>query len=209
MALLRQRLCQFDRVKMTKDRPELKQTENVLTRYGKQIYRTNPSLDGSIPIRTKSSRSTLVGNAHKIATETGEIVSNGAINFIEEIEVDEEQFVKVYLDGIRQHTQLGKAGIMLFEFVYRVMSGANSKDKDTVDLNYLIAKDWKPDLARRTYDRGIAELLDKEFLFRSITADVYFVNIRFMFNGKRQNLIKSYYKKEHLNQKGKRIINEK
>lgn len=42
----------------------------------------------------------------------------------------------------------------------------------------------------------MSELLEKGFLFRSIAADVYFMNIRFMFNGNRHNIIKSYRIKE-------------
>ena len=38
----------------------------------------------------------------------------------------------------------------------------------------------------------MSELLEKGFLFRSMAADMYFVNIRFMFNGSRQTVIKSY-----------------
>lgn len=170
-----------------------KKLEIVLTRHGKTIYKTNPSVLGSFPIRMKASRSKNLGDAYMIAPGTGEVVVKGSFNFVEEIEVDEAQFVKVYLDGIKQHAQLGKAGTLLFELVYHEMSGAKAKDKDTVMLNYLIALDWKPELSKRTYERGMSELLEKGFLFRSIVADVYFVNIRFMFNGSRQNIIKSYY----------------
>jgi hypothetical protein len=36
------------------------------------------------------------------------------------------------------------------------------------------------------------ELLEKAFLFRSIAADVYFVNVNFMFNGDRMVVVKAY-----------------
>ena len=167
--------------------------ETGLTRHGKTIYKTNPSVAGNFPIKMKAKRSKNLGDAYMVAPGTGEVVAKGSFNFVEEIEVDEAQFVKVYLDGIKQHAQLGKAGVLLFELVYHEMSGAKSKDKDTVMLNYLLALDWKPELTKRTYERGMSELLEKGFLFRSVAADMYFVNIRFMFNGSRQNIIKSYY----------------
>jgi len=40
------------------------------------------------------------------------------------------------------------------------------------------------------------ELLENEFLYRSPSADVFFVNIMYMFNGNRITLAKSYYLKE-------------
>ena len=39
------------------------------------------------------------------------------------------------------------------------------------------------------------ELLAKGFLYRTMAADVYFVNVRFMFNGDRLVLAKTYRRK--------------
>ena len=167
--------------------------EKKPTRWGKILYDSNPSVSGRFPVTMKPRRLKNGTDAYMVSSSTGEMLGRGSFGFVEEIEVDEAQFIKVYLDGIKQHAQLGKAGVMLFEFVYREMSGAKSKDKDTLTLNYFLALKWKPDLTKRTYERGMSELLEKGFLFRSIVADVYFVNIRFMFNGSRQNIIKSYY----------------
>lgn len=169
-----------------------KDDENSLTRRGKVIYKTNPSVTGGFPIAMKTKTPKNMAAAYMVAPGTGEVIAKGAFGFIEEYEVDEAQFVKIYLDGVRQYGQLSKAGALLFELVYREMSGRAGKDKDTVMLNHFLALDWKPDISKRTFERGMSELLDKGFLFRSVAADVYFVNIRFMFNGNRQTVIKSY-----------------
>jgi hypothetical protein len=134
-------------------------------------------------------------NAYMVSGDTGEVLAEGNFAFVEEKEVDAEQFVKVYLEGIRQHAQLSKTGAMIFELVYREMSGIAGKDNDAIVLNYVIAQRWKADMTRRTFDRGLAELLDKEFLFSSISSDTYFVNVRFMFNGDRMVLAKAYRRK--------------
>jgi hypothetical protein len=167
-------------------------SETVPTRYGKILYESNPSVTGRFPSRIVSGKPTRSGSAYMIATDTGEVLGRGAFGFVEEKEIDNEQFVKVYLEGIKQYGQLSKAGALLFEFVYREISGLSAKDKDTITLNYFLAEKWKPGLHRRTYDRGMNELLDKGFLFRSVSADVYFVNVRFMFNGDRMVLVKTY-----------------
>lgn len=157
----------------------------------------NPSLINSFP--TKVSRKNTKSNtdAYMVAPGTGEIIAQGAFGFIEEKLVDSEEFVKVYLDGIRQYGNLSKAGAALFEFVYKEISGrkGKDKDKDMVTLNFQLALLWKPDLSRATFFRGMKELLEKEFLFRSLSADNYFVNVRFMFNGNRLVLAQSYTRK--------------
>lgn len=173
-----------------------KQVKTELTRRGFPVYLTNPSLVDALPVRIISKQSKKLGDAYMVAPGTGEVVSKGAFAFVEEREVDSEQFVKVYLEGIRQYGQLSKAGALLFELVYREISGHNGKDRDIVTLNYPLAMIWKPELARATFFRGMKELLEKGFLFRSMGADNYFVNVKFMFNGDRMVLIKDYKRKD-------------
>jgi hypothetical protein len=52
------------------------------------------------------------------------------------------------------------------------------------------------EMSERTYQRGLRELLENEVLYRSPSADVFFVNIMSMFNGNRITLAKSYYVKD-------------
>lgn len=167
-----------------------------LTRRGHPVYRSNPSVTGSpLSIRVRNGQPHRLHNAVMVAPDTGEVLGRGTFGFIEESEVDSAEFVKIYLDGVRKYGELGKPGALLFEFVYKQMSGKAGKDRDQITLSYLLALEWKPDLTRRTFFRGMNELLAKGFLFRTLAADVYFVNIRFMFNGNRMVVAKSYYLK--------------
>jgi hypothetical protein len=174
---------------------EEKQEMAVLTRRGFTIYETNPSV-GRFPVRVKRSAVRAGQSVYMVAPGSGDVIGRGAFGFVEEKEVDSEEFVKVYLDGVRKYGELKKAGALIFEFVYRELSGKEGKDKDTVMLNYLLAKRWKLDLTERTYFRGMNELLAKEFLYRTMAADAYFVNVRFMFNGDRLILAKSYRRRQ-------------
>ena len=183
---------QLLRLKMSSTR-QTNKTESTLTRRGKTIYETNPSVTGRFSERIDTRPPAKGRSAYMIAADgSGEVLGRGSFGFVEEAEVDNEQFVKVYLAGIKQYAQLSKAGEVLFEFVYREISGRGGRDKDTISINFILAQRWKPDLTRRTYERGLSELFEKEFLYRSIAADVYFVNVRFMFNGDRMLLVKSY-----------------
>lgn len=175
---------------------ERQNNEDKLTRRGHPIYESNPSLSSSLPVKVKHKDPSDLGTAYRISRDTGEIVAHGAIGFWEEQEVDSEQFVKIYIAGIRQYGQLSKSGATMFEYVYNEISGKNGKDKDTVAINYLLAQRWLDSLSRRTYERGLKELLDKDFIFRSLTSEIYFVNVRYMFNGDRLMMAKVYQRKE-------------
>jgi len=180
---------------MSQNRQESPPKEKPLTRRGHAVYRDNPSLADAFPARIQSTKPTKMGDAYMVAPGSGEVIAQGAFGFVQEKIVDSEEFVKIYLAGIRRYGELSKAGALLFEFVYREISGRAGKDRDTVLLNYVLAVEWNSSLSRRTYERGMSELLEKGFLFRSMAADMYFVNVRFMFNGNRMVLVDSYRRK--------------
>jgi hypothetical protein len=180
-------------VKMTKDsQPD---HDDALVLRGRTLHESNPSLAGRFSSRLASTQIMGTKRTYMVSQNTGEILGEGAFGFVEEREVDSEQFVKVYLDGIKQYAQLSKAGAMLFEYLYYEISGSSAKDRDTVILNYRLVQRWKSNLARRTYTRGLSEMLDKEFIFKSLAADMYYVNVRYMFNGDRMVLVKAYRRK--------------
>ena len=166
--------------------------EDGLTRRAHPVYRTNPSVASPLPVTIKRSQPNPLNRVVMMAPGTGEIVGRGDFGFIEEKEVDSAEFVKIYLEGIRKYGELSKAGALLFEFVYKQMSGKYAKHKDQINLSYMLAVEWRRDLSRRTFYRGMNELLSKRFLFRTLAADVYFVNINFMFNGNRMTLARRY-----------------
>jgi hypothetical protein len=107
-------------------------------------------------------------------------------------EVDTTGFVKMFLDGIKQTAGLSKSGMQVFELVYRECQA--NPGRDEIKLNLYVAKDHR--ISDRTYQRGVRELLEKEFLYRSPSDGVFFVNIRFMFNGDRLAFVKSYHLKD-------------
>jgi hypothetical protein len=189
--------------RVQKMRQELQNSEETTlpTRRGHPVYEKNPSIVGALPVRIKQNKPQRMGETvYMVAPATGERIGQGAFSFVQEKAVDSENFVKMYLQGIKKHSELGKAGLTLFELVFHQVSGRGGKDKDKVELSYLLAQKWKPDLKRSTYFRGLNELIEKGFLFCSMAADVYFVNINFMFNGDRINLVQSYVRKETIAQ---------
>ena len=136
------------------------------------IYRVNPS----IAVYEKS----LKGNS-------GE--SGGVYEWEE---VDNERFVYIFLTGVKQMTGLSKSGLTVFELVYRQVQ--ENPGTDEIKISHYIASDWG--INERAYRRGIKELLDREFLFKSLMDGVFFVNIRYMFNGDRLAFVKGYQRKK-------------
>jgi hypothetical protein len=175
---------------MSKDRQ--KSSKILGEKRGLPVYTTNPSIPAQEDI--SRSRRAQIGNDKKgliIHEGTGEILGSGGAVVYEWEEVDKERFVKLFLAGVKQAAELSKAGLAIFEVVYNLLRENPNSDK--VELNLYVASDQIGDIAERTYQRGLRELLDKEFLYRSPSEGVFFVNIRYMFNGDRLAFVKAYH----------------
>jgi Firmicute plasmid replication protein (RepL) len=165
----------------------------VSIKRGFPVYRTNPSVPSTQGLPTRSKRFHVPGGKGSLIVDnsTGELKGIGGMGFWWEEEVDSSRFVKLFLDGIKQAAGLSKTGIQVFELVYHEMRA--NPGSDEIKLNQYVAKDHG--ISDRTYQRGVRELLEKEFLYRSPSDGVFFVNIRFMFNGDRLAFVRTYHMK--------------
>ncbi len=167
----------------------------IKLKHGVPVYRSNPSVPDPDDIkRRKTVRFGDDKRGFVVDGGSGEILSVGGVGFYEFEEVDSSRFVKLFLDGIKQTAGLSKAGLAVFEMVYRQV-----QENPGTDEIYL-SVDMAPDtggkkMAKTTYFRGLRELLEREFLFRSPYDGVFFVNIRYMFNGDRLAFVKGYKRK--------------
>lgn len=164
-------------------------------RRGVPIYESNPSIPerGSNVAKRKPRQ---LGAEHKgliINDGTGEILGRGTAIAYEWEEVDAERFVKLFMAGLKQATGLSKAGLSVFEVVYHQLRESPNNDK--IEMSFYRARKHSPGLVDRTYQRGLRELLDRQFLFRSPSEGVFFVNIQYMFNGDRLAFVKAYHLK--------------
>jgi hypothetical protein len=158
------------------------------------VYRTNPSVPATNDLPTRARRISVPGGKGSVIVDnsTGELKGIGGMGFWWEEEVDTTRFVKMFLDGIKQTAGLSKTGIQVFTLVYHEMRA--NPGRDEIKLNQYVARDHG--MTDRNYQRGVRELLEKEFLYRSPSDGVFFVNIRFMFNGDRLAFVKSYHLKD-------------
>jgi len=155
-------------------------------RYGVKVYQTNPSIPSETEIK-RSKRAQIGTDMRGLVVDSGsgEILGHGGAIAYEWEEVDKERFVKLYLAGLKQAAGLSKAGLAVFETVYKKVR--ERPGQDTVPLDA-----YSSTLHLVTYRRGLRELLEKEFFFRSPNSGLFFVNIRFMFNGDRLAFVKGY-----------------
>lgn len=158
----------------------------VATKRGMPIYTSNPSVPAEHEIK-KTKRAQIGTETQGLVVDngTGEILGHGGAMVYKWEEVDKDRFVKLYLDGLKQAAGLSKSGLAVFELVYNQVR--ENPGKDTVLLDV-----FSSGMEERTYQRGLRELLEKEFLFRSPNPGMFFVNIRFMFNGDRLAFVKGY-----------------
>ena len=165
----------------------------VTTKRGLPVYRVNPSIPPANGLVTRHKRFQVPGGKASVIVDnsTGELKGIGGVGFWWEEEVDASRFVKLFLDGIKQACCLSKSGIQIFELVYHQMREKPGNDK--IELSQYFAHDRG--LNERTFRRGLRELLEKEFLYRSTSDGVFFVNIRFLFNGDRLAFVRTYHLK--------------
>lgn len=176
---------------------ELKSLSDIVIgeRHGTPIFESNPSL-ANLPIRRKGREGTVNGSKEMIILdkETGEFMGDGAVAFTETQVVDSEAFVKIYASGIKATHGLTGAGHKMFMMLFLIVQG--SKDTDQCAMHHeLYEKICGGEIAKRTFQRGIKELLEREIIYLTRWPGIYFYNVRMIFNGDRIYTAKQYLRK--------------
>lgn len=125
--------------------------------------------------------------------ETGEVVGATLIHTIEE--KDEQHFVKVYSEGVRASFDLSKAGHRVFQAVLERYQAAKMTGgyADSLSL-FWFGKGLDGQeigMSKYTFNRGLKELLEKQFLFPRKPND-YWVNPALFFKGDRVAFMREY-----------------
>ena len=157
-----------------------------------EVYSSNPSLE-HLPMVSKAKKTFLQsGNKALIVdSDSGELRGTLGAVFIEQRDVDTEQFIKLYAGGIEELANLSGSGFKVFKLVYSLM--LNKHNSDVIVLNYhslRIENKWK--WSNVTFTSGLNELLKKDILFKHYTPHHYFYNVAYFFNGDRVSVIKAY-----------------
>jgi hypothetical protein len=126
---------------------------------------------------------------------------HGEATFIRQIEVDEAQFTKIYLEGIPVISGLSARGTKVWGYVcHQLQPGKTS-------IHFMLAQclEFTGYKSRANVLSGLAELLEADIIARSTDSSLYFINPLIMFNGNRVTFAKSYIKKKLVDKSGSQL----
>ena len=122
--------------------------------------------------------------------QTGEVL--GHTQFIRQIEVDEQQFAKIYLSNFSAFFDLQPSSIKVFGYILTQLKPNQDEfyfDRDEC-MKYT---SYKSDTS---IFKGLAQLLKSEIIARGKTDYRYYINPMIFFNGNRITFAKTYIKKQ-------------
>jgi len=128
---------------------------------------------------------------------SGEIL--GHTQFIRQIEVDEEQFTKLYLSNFSAFFDLKPQAMKVFGYILTTLI----PNKDEFYFDREDCMEYTGYKSDKSVFIGLASLLNNEIIARGKTDYRYFINPMVAFNGNRITFAKTYVKK----QKTKEVIN--
>ena len=130
-----------------------------------------------------------------VSRTTGELPTNANVGIIYSRKVEQNEFVKIYINGIAALFGLSKAGQKVFSLLYSELSGINGKDKDLITLYYpILPEETKEKISYRVFNKGINDLIKLGFIAESIIPSQFYINPTYIFNGDRLALMQIYEK---------------
>ena len=121
----------------------------------------------------------------------------GHTSFIQQIEVDEQQFTKIYLSQFSAFFNLKSQAIKVFGYI---MTKLNPK-QDMFIFLMEECLEYTKYTSKNSIWIGLGSLVEEKIIARGPAESLYFINPMIAFNGDRVTFAKTYVKK----QKGKVI----
>lgn len=147
-----------------------------------------PFLSSLMEMDISTRRKILAGRngSYIINGETGEMEGTQVFALLEK--VDKETFTKIYRKGMVQMFNLSKSGIKVFGYFTTIAKPNKGEAIFEIDKcrEYTGYKTDKPIM------KGLAELLENQFIARSKYHYRYFINPTMFFNGNRVAFVKMY-----------------
>jgi len=159
--------------------------------------RENPFLEKAVAemkvsIKRQSIRPKNRGGEANLMLVDGLGEEHGEATFVRQIEVDEEEFTKLFRKGVAQVSGLSTRGTKVWLYICdQLKPGLTS-----IHFMYSQCLEHTGYKTRSNIASGIAELLEASIIARSQESSLYFINPAVMFNGNRVTFAKSYVKKQ-------------
>ena len=165
------------------------------SRRGLKVHEENPFLaEAFAEVRVGRTRTTVGRGKH--VTDDGEEVSHSEI--VKVRKVDKDQFVKVYARSLKEVFSLTPSAMRIIGYLMFEMQKV--KGAVGVHLNWFSADKFfsgtDVKMSRASFNKGMRELLDKDFIAESESPSLYWFNPAVFFNGDRFRVITEYRKME-------------
>ena len=169
---------------------------------GHELNRENPFLkeaieqiQSGIVKKYKNTSGTSRNAILQAVNSEGEVM--GHTSFIQQIEVDEQQFTKIYLSQFSAFFNLKSQAIKVFGYI---MTKLNPK-QDMFIFLMEECLEYTKYTSKNSIWIGLGSLVEEKIIARGPAESLYFINPMIAFNGDRVTFAKTYVKK----QKGKVI----
>jgi len=160
-------------------------------------HHTNPFMNESLEVvqknivkKLKSSSSTSEQAILHAIDENGEVI--GHTTFVRQIEVDEQQFAKLYLNKFESFFNLTQASIRVFGYIMSTLK----PNQDMVLFDMDKCKEYTKYKTSKPIYKGLAELLNSNIIARTKFEYMFYINPMIFFNGNRISFAESYIKKQ-------------
>ena len=163
--------------KLNKENPFLKQA----------VEQVNQNIVKKYKTATKTGEKAIL---QAFDPNSGEII--GHTQFIRQIEVDEEQFAKLYLSNFSAFFDLKPQAIRVFGYILKQLV----PNKDEFVFLLEDCQEYTGYKSSTSVRIGLTSLLENEIIARGKTDFLYFINPMVAFNGNRITFAKTYVKKQ-------------
>jgi len=151
------------------------------------VFKENPYMPPLIVPQKNKVVSVSVKGLPLFDLSTGELQNEVAFIGIKE-KVDKEQFVKIFKSQIQSLFGLSVIGIRVFGYFMSITRIST----DTVIFRYKDCMEYTKYKSRSSVQKGLAELLQHEFIARTDSPSIYFLNPSIFFNGDRMVILREY-----------------
>jgi len=140
--------------------------------------------------KTQAIRSRNKSEIQMIVSDHGEV--EGYTQFLRFIEVDEQQFAKVYLSQFQAFWELPKQSIRVFGYIIQQLKPSKDSFMFYID-KCMFYTGYK---SKTQIYEGLTALLENNIIARGQTEYEYFINPMIAFNGDRVTFAQTYIKKK-------------
>lgn len=153
------------------------------------------TVQGNITKKYKTASGTSQKAILHAVDENGEIL--GHTTFVKQVEVDEQQFVKLYVSNISNFFDLDRTSMRVLGYILSILK----PNQDKIIFELTDSMKYTGYSTKSSIYKGLAQLVKHKIIAKSHHDFLYYINPMVFFNGNRITFANSYIKKQSEEQK--------